>query len=366
MTDTVDIRSTRSIFARAPLSTRAATTGKERKIHEPEPSCDRDISQTAVQSSLAMRNPRVYLDQNIVGYVHEGRISLDSVKGVDWIYSNEHFNEIARSGDPAFLSAFEKLKAQQIEIMLDERFRITDSAQIHPYSSPYERYERHIETINEVEFDESLFTDLLGRLFGAENYRNLIDLPERLRLQVESLLIEAGVLNEFDLDSLESISTDIGSIIKNDLSETRSLESMRKPIGTSDGKIGNPKTENPIQEIWEIVRDKIEGVTAEQFFGFDPIDKQGYEKWPMYLGIVACHTVLNFVGYGADKGIASVKNLPNIMSDANHIATAAFCDAVMSEDRRFCKKASAIYTFLEHQYGKRRTEVLRVEIKSHG
>lgn len=315
---------------------------------------------------LAMRNPRVYLDQNIVGYVHEGHVRLDRIKGIDWIYSNEHFNEIARSGYTAFLSAFEKLKAQQIEIVLDERFRITDNAQIHPYSSPYERYERHIQTVSDVEFDEGLFTDLMGRLFGADNYQNLSSLPERLKSQVESLLIEAGILNEFDQESLDNISAKLGSIIQNDLSETRSLESMRKPIGTNDGKIGNPITRNPIQEIWEIVRDKVEGVTAEQFFGFDPIDKQGYDKWPMYLGIVACHTVLNFVGYGTDKGIASVGNLPNIMSDANHIATAAFCDAVISEDKRFCKKASAIYSFIERQYGKRRTEVLQVTIKNNG
>lgn len=76
----------------------------------------------------------------------------------------------------------------------------------------------------------------------------------------------------------------------------------------------------------------------DQFFGFDPVDKQGYDVWSPYLGIVGCYTALNFVGYGTDKGIADPKSLPNIMSDAAHIAIASFCDAVMSERQTVLQK----------------------------
>lgn len=306
-----------------------------------------------------MRNARIYIDQNIVGYVHDESLNLHKVKGVDWVYSNEHFNEISRSGDTTFLSAFEKLKAQQIEIVLDDKFRITDKATLHPYSSPYERYERYIETTTSIKFDDRLFTDFLGRLLGADNYQELKTLPERFKLQIEALLHEAGIPNEYDQNSIEHVSGRLDEIIKNDLSETRTLESMRKSLGTDSGKIGSSKTENPIQEIWEIIRSKVGNLTSDQFFGFEPLDKQGYGKWPMYLGIVACHIVLNFVGYRTDKGIAVVENLPNIMSDANHIAIAAFCDAVMSENKRFCKKASAIYKYKNHH-----TQVLHLEIQN--
>lgn len=123
-----------------------------------------------------MRNARIYIDQNIVGYIDEGYLNFDRVKGIDWIYSNEHFNEIARSGNTSYLSVFEKLKAQQIEIVKDYNFRITDKATIQPYSSPQERYERHVEAKNDVVFDERIFTDFLGRLFGADNYRELSSL----------------------------------------------------------------------------------------------------------------------------------------------------------------------------------------------
>lgn len=305
-----------------------------------------------------MRNARIYIDQNIVGYVHEARIKLEEVKGVDWIYSNEHFNEIARSGNTAFLSALEKLKAQQIEIQLDDNFRISDNATIHPYSSPFERYERHIDTIKSSGVDNQIVTELLGRFCGADNYQELSNLPDKLKLQLEALLSKAGILCEVDQDQIEKVSSDLRGFIENGLRETCSLESLRKFIGTDKGKVGNPKTENPIQEIWEIIGSKVGGLTSDQFFGFDPKDKQGYDIWPMYLGMVGCHTVLNFVGYGTDKGISTVKNLPNIMSDATHIAIAGFCDAVMSEDARFCKKASAIFKYKSHP-----TQVLRVEMK---
>jgi hypothetical protein len=306
-----------------------------------------------------MRNGRVYIDQNIVGYVHEGRLELDKAKGIDWIYSNEHFTEIARSGDTSYLSVFEKLKAQQIEIVLDDKFRITDSATIHPYSSPFEKYERYVETRNHVEVDEGLFTTILSRIFGADNHQELTNLPERFKTQVETLFNEAGILNELDQEALEDIANDLGEVIMKGLSERHSLESMRRPLGTDKGRVGSPKTENPIQEIWAVIRDKVSGVSSDQFFGFDPLDRQGYETWPMYLGIVGCHTALNFVGYGTDKGIATVEQLPNIMSDGHHIAIAAFCDAVMSNDERFCKKAEAIYRYRNHH-----TQVLRLRARN--
>jgi hypothetical protein len=320
-------------------------------------SIDRTVSICAPSN---MRNFRIYIDQNIVGYVHEGILALDRIEGVDWIYSNEHFNEIARSESTSLLSAFDKLKAQKIEIQLDENFRITDNATIYPYSSPFEQYRHHIETIKSSGYDALLLTELLGRFCGADNYRELCSLPDRLKLQVEELLIKAGILNEFDQSSIEKVSSDLRGFIEKDLCDTRSLESLRKDIGADKGKVGKPKTENPIQDIWEVIGGNARGLTPDQFLGFDPKDKQGYDRWPMYLGIIGCHTMLNFIGYGTDKGISKVKSLPNIMSDATHIALASFCDAVISEDARFCKKASAIYKYKNHP-----TQVLHLEIRNH-
>jgi len=97
----------------------------------------------------------IYLDQNIVGYLHEGRLRFDPSSNVQWVYSSEHFTEIARGGRTDLLAVFEVLKARQLEVILDDNFRITDSAHLHDYSNPFERYQRHLEAIGEVPVDTS-------------------------------------------------------------------------------------------------------------------------------------------------------------------------------------------------------------------
>jgi hypothetical protein len=39
------------------------------------------------------------------------------------------------------------------------------------------------------------------------------------------------------------------------------------------------------------------------------------------------------------------KRVPANMSDAHHVAYAAFCDGLLSEDSRMCEKALAIYKY---------------------
>jgi len=111
------------------------------------------------------------------------------------------------------------------------------------------------------------------------------------------------------------------------------------------GNIGNPKTDNPIEEIWAIISAKIQGVTADQFFGFDPHSKQGYSTRPLYLGIVSCYTMLNMLGYKKDKNFPKEGSFPNTFCDAKHVAHSAFCQALISEDVRLCQKAKAIYKY---------------------
>jgi len=307
-----------------------------------------------------MRHARIYLDQNIVGYLRDGVIDFSRVTGIDWLYSNEHFNEISRSGDRSFLEVFKKLKAQFIEIVLDEKLRITDSTRIHPYSCPYKRYEHYIDAVGEVKIDESLFRSFLARLNGADNYGDVLSVPEKLGLQIKELLEPIGKWDSETAEAVGQVSADLDKMIRAQLSKTRPLETLRKPLGTHK-RIGNPKTDSPIAEIWELVSSKANGLTADQFFGFNPLDKQGYDTWPLYLGIIGCYSTLNFIGYRTDRNIASEDAVANIISDAVHIAHGAFCDGLMSEDRRLCLKARAIYKFKNIN-----THVLRLEIKKLG
>lgn len=298
----------------------------------------------------ATRNALFYLDQNIVGYLRDGKMGSASVTGVDWVYSDVHFSEIARGNDAtSFLQVLRELKARQIRIVLDDQYRATDKACVNEHSCPFERYERYLEAVSEVQFDDSLFTDFIGRLFGADNFENVRALPAKLRNQVETLLNPIGAEAAIDLRtaSLRAASK-LEELIESELKEPRSLEQLRKPLGADNGRIGNINSHNPILQIWELIRERCPGMSVGQFFGS-----------PTFDGIVGCHTALNFIGYRTDKGIADPKNIPNILSDGRHIAYAAFCEALISADRRVCEKAKAIYRYLNVS-----TEVMRLEFEA--
>jgi len=143
------------------------------------------------------------------------------------------------------------------------------------------------------------------------------------------------------------------------LQDVGKLEVTRKALGTNKGRAGNlADKENPILELWQLVSKGLPDLTPDQYFGFDPIDKQGYDEWPMFLGIVGCHTVLNFLGFRPDAGLAKSEDLSGIMSDGSHIAYAAYCQGLFSRDRKLLAKAKAIY-----RYKNIATQVLSVEYK---
>lgn len=307
-----------------------------------------------------MPNVNIYLDQNIIGYQVDGTLDLSKIfdklakspdiiseiSGVTWIYSEEHFREISRSDDPSpFLDALKKIKAQEIKLSLNENFQITDGAYIDTYSCPHERYERFTSANSEVEFDETGSIALIARMFGADNYANVQSSPEKFISQIKKLLEPIDKWDEKTAGEVQDIAADLDAMIRDDLSEKRSLETNRKLLGTEKGKAGNAKSDNPIAEIWEMMPAEAKVITPDQFFGFDPIDKQGFDTWPMYLGIISCYLILSFIGFRPDKKFPSEHALPNIMSDAVHVAHGAYCHLLMSGDKRLCSKARAIYKF---------------------
>ena len=288
----------------------------------------------------------LYIDHNVLDALSKKHFSLEVPDGAVWIYSHETFNEIKRSGDRRFLSVLKELKAQKIELILDENFRIVGDAFIHNYRDPEEFYELWLEAISQHPIDESLHLEFLGRLFGADNQESILEHPQRFKKQIEDILSPLGLYTEERHSFVENVANDINEITSTTIQDVKELEHTRNMMGTSRGRASNlSSNDNPLKEIWKLIEPSCVGSTSDQFFGFDPIDKQGYEKWPLYLGLVGCHTILNLLGFKADKGLSKVADLPGILSDGVHTAIASYCDAVVSRDKRFCAKAKAIYSF---------------------
>ncbi len=301
----------------------------------------------------------IYLDHNIVDDISKGDLSLKPSDKVVWVYSHESFAEIKRSGSPRFLDVLEDLKAVKLDLILDSNFKITGEARFLEYRSPSEEYESYLEAISDTKLDDSSGLEFIARLFGADNKDKVTSHPQSFEENIRSLLEPHGLYDEETKLKVERIRGELEDFVAGPLQEVGGLEEARKAFGTHEGRAGNlASKENPINELWEIVRKGVSGITADQYFGFDPADKQGYEEWPMFLGIVGCHTMLNFLGFRPDDGLTKPSDMPGILSDGSHIAHAAYCQGLLSRDKKFLAKARAIY-----RYKNIGTQVVSVEYK---
>lgn len=299
----------------------------------------------------------VYIDHNVVDDISKGSLAFKADSSIVWVYSNEHFNEIQRAGDTRFLDVLGRLRAQKLELKVDDAFRITNEGYLSGDVDPQSLYQVWPDANAEVEFSGDYFSSVLSRFFGADNAEALAYLPESFEREVSTLLESAGLLDAEQREQVTTARRQMETIVFEHLAERPHLETQRAALGMHSGRAGNLSgNDNPLEDVWDIIGKTMPGVTADQVFGFDPPEKGDYEEWPLYLGIVGCYAVLNMIGLRPDEKLARVERMPAIMSDASHAGFAAYCNALLSSDRRFCDKARAIY-----RYKRIGTEVLTLE-----
>lgn len=293
---------------------------------------------------------KIYLDHNILDEISKNRLALEAPDDTVWVYSDESFNEIKRANNMRFLDVLKNLKARKLELELDNQFRLTGRAFLHDYCEPKDMYQQWLDNISEINVDELMQSQMqfLARLAGADNYNEILHQPRKLKEFLYALLSSDGSATKDIEFQIERAVAGIESVVCGQLQGIDSLDASRTAIGTGRGRASNLSIkENPLILIWEMLRINHKEMTIEQFYGFEPLDKQGYENWPLYLGVVGCHTVLNFLGFHPDKGLNRIEKIPAILSDANHTAMAIYCDAILSKDQRFCAKARAIFAYLD-------------------
>ncbi|NEZ04977.1 hypothetical protein G4Y73_12535 [Wenzhouxiangella sp. XN201] len=289
----------------------------------------------------------MYLDQNVLGLLAEGRIILKPKVDVRWVFSNEHLTEVARGDTKEILDVLRTLKAQRLLLKRDEEGRITEQWFIEEYADPGKLYSEFRQ--NPPAVDPAMFEGLIAKIFGSQDPNVAEAFPGDMAKQVREHLKEIPRLEDIFGSSLEDLIRDAGEDALEKLAGTQPLENRRKPLGFDRGQASNfADASNPLQALWEHANKYSPSpISADQFFGFDPPDKRlfGYEKWPVFLGISTCYSILNAIGFRPDAGLARTNRVPANMSDAHHVAYAAFCDALFSEDSRMCEKALAIYRY---------------------
>lgn len=295
-----------------------------------------------------MSKPLIYLDQNIIGLQLNEFLKLKKREDLVWVYSKDHFDEIARSDDSRkYLEVLDDIGAKMLELNLNENWQITGAATLHEHGTAVSHFEDYLEAIGDVDFDDTLFDSFQVWINGGGDEGPLRDISENLAEQVLSLTSDIPYDTTELEDKTASIQTEFDEMVEEMISNGNDITKTREAFGDKKGTIGSIKGEKQVERIWEIISPTMgeHQVSCDQFFGFDPIDSQGYDSWPIYLGIVSCCAVMDILGFQAEKKCRKINKIQNVRSDANHIAMGAFCSAIMSEDKRLVSRAKAIYEY---------------------
>jgi hypothetical protein len=292
-----------------------------------------------------MKKRLAYIDQNVVGMLAHGEISLPRLPELCWVYSKEHFAEMRRSSDPKpFLSALESIEAKLLDTELNSNWRISGRAQLIEHGGVAQHYASYLEAIQGYDSYATLFDPFLAWINGGSDEGPFKELPDRLAESTLRLLKDQPMALDFN-GALSVITDGLSGMIGQMVERGNDITKTRKALGAGKGVAGSITGDNQLLRIWEIIGPVCSGTTCDQFFGFDPIDKQGYDEWPLYLGVVGCCAVMDIIGFQAEKKCRKLEKIPNVRSDANHIAMGAFCSAIVSHDKRLIGRARAIYDY---------------------
>lgn len=290
-----------------------------------------------------MSIPLVYIDQNIVSFQADGKINLSRIEGVQWVYSKEHFAEIRRSNVPDLhLNALDSLGAKLLEIDL-LNWKYSGSATLTEKSSAAEAYKQYLTSVNEVPFDTKGLQVLMAWFNGGADSDAVLRVPDELEEQIWKLVSELPP--ELVPSNIQEASNQFRQALAEMVSHGNDIERTRQALGVGKGAAGSVTGHDPIRQIWQKISPNVPGSTCDQFFGFEPIEALNQSPWTAYEGIIRCCAMLDIVGFQAEKKARDPEKIENVMSDAAHIAAAAYCTAVISADRRFARRAKAIYEY---------------------
>ena len=290
----------------------------------------------------------IYADSNIYRYVATGELAITTVGPIRFAYSSVHFDEIIRSGNTEMLHGMEALKAVGVVTNESGEYNVDDIGVCLEYVDPFEKFEKYKNDVEPNQDAENSLNEMLLAFLGADNYEELRNIPQ----SIIDIALDATDHVRSDPESLvdRALTTakDLEGFIEKDLSKPRPLSETRKAFGLPKGATsiyGSDK--NPINGIWEHLKDKVAGISKDQFFGFEAIP--GVESEQTRIGSVsACHLILNMVGLHPDKGLPNREKIANIVSDGQHTGFASLCGGLITSDCRLYRKAQAIYEYRKY------------------
>ncbi len=292
----------------------------------------------------------IYVDQNILRYIARGEIGLTVPEtGMAFAFSRVHLDEIKRGDSTEALDGIKRLKAREIEDVLDAGFEPTGDVWLRSYADPVDRLNEHLNASERYEGYDEITAEQMIRLFGADNLDNLQETPQQLQRYIERV---SEVVPEPARSLLIKQANEVADQMARSI---REYQSIRTPIDQTRNAFGMKSHErlrvensdDPIEEAWKIISANLGNAqTKDQFFGKKPHDFMSTMP-PMTQSarVAGTHSVLNITGLFPDKGLTKRDKASNIMSDGQHIGMASYCSVFITADERCSRKASAIYKY---------------------
>lgn len=286
-------------------------------------------------SDTAGPKPLVYVDQNILGRHLAGGFTLRPDSSFQWVYSKEHFAEIRRSDDPdKYLAVLDEAGAQLLDAEMVQ-WKLTGAAHLIRHGTAREHYAQYCRSVDEVPAMDSIFDPMLAWFNGGGDADQLKSLPQHLAEKLRELLGDGA---EFESATAQMRAEDeFDTTLNQMISDGNDINRLRAAMGVGKGAAGSVSGQGRLEQIWRMISPQCPGMTSDRFFGF--------EGAPTYLGIIGCCGVLDILGFQGEGKARKTLSMPNVRSDANHIAMGAFCQMLLSADKRLINRASAIYEY---------------------
>lgn len=324
---------------------------------------------------LAQEAPELfaYLDHNILDSMTKGDPKqvkeLLKEHKLTPVYSDESLKEIHRSKgyEQTFIDLFEKIGAKFIEPVLGENFKATGQAQIQAVC-PKQKYEQFLQNQHENPEGDFGFGDLLAKFYGGKpdtSFEDAIGQPIESAMQQLLIALDNVPPEEIPEEMLPHIAAaramapELPALLKAKTAEMTTafdnmtsspMASFEEHTGIGASILKNITPPNVVQQVWDLVSDKIgsDAIELETFFGIkpQPYDAEPDRERTLQEKVNAIYHQLNFLGYYRDSGMKKERRFKASFSDMTHAGIAAFCHVFICRDGDMVMKTKAAYDYL--------------------
>ncbi|MCJ8269024.1 MAG: hypothetical protein MJK04_06420 [Psychrosphaera sp.] len=311
----------------------------------------------------------IYLDHNILDALLKKRdLYLDDYyEGDDvvFIYSKETLVEIHKSkgGEKQFLDQLVAIGAYYLFVETNMEGRVTGRWEIVD-ADPYHEFAMLDEALSDGCSSESLFGlgELMQKFNGGLEDKTFSQIAQEGAQEIEEMLdnMLKEVADEVDSESLSYLveqfeglksnlyekQSEMGSLLDSG-ENSNDIAGWEQFVEIGPRELKNIKGPNIVSKIWECIAQKVpDDITFNKICALEPVYDGAYVPKHVSEKCDRVYHGLNYLGYYRDKGMKKLGRITAAMSDMTHVGYAALCTKLLSDDKDLCKKAEAVYEYL--------------------